>query len=112
MRTIQLKIVPMKTADRDLPDLVFADALKQITEFKEGGFASAELRQIIRLHDAIDAATDARQGCVLVEDRDWEYLCGRLDGHKWTFANRAFVQLEDAVRDAPSVEVTQLHAAE
>ena len=108
MRKIELKSVPVRTADRELPDFVFADGLKQLTEFKEGGVQSAELRQIIRLHDAIDAAVDARQPCVLIEDRDWEYLCDRMKAHKWTFAHRAFVQLEDAVFDAPSVDVTQV----
>lgn len=104
MRSVELRTVEIgAVAGNNVPPLRFSEAIKAISEIKEGGMRIAELRQCLRVADAVDAAVATGKDHVLLEEQDWMYLCGRVDAHVFPFAFKAFADLADAIARAETV---------
>ena len=65
------------------------------------GVTKAELRKSLPLLDKIEQAN----GSLLLEDEEWDYLKQKMANASWAFVHRALLEFEDAIENAPKVEV-------
>lgn len=90
-----MKAIPMKTVG----DLSYRDVLREVTRRPldpQRGADIAEMRQSIRLLDAIEAA----DGTLELEDADYDHLKTKLEHMQWNVIDKRIVQLTDDVMNA------------
>jgi hypothetical protein len=78
-----------------------AEGISQIAEIKEGGMRMTEMRQCLRIHDAVAVAVTRNTDGVILEDVDWGYLTGRLATHPFPFACAGFDHFAALIENAP-----------
>jgi hypothetical protein len=111
VRYVRLSRLP----DPDQPDnrefdLDFAVTLRQVVKrpVTQGGADITEMRQGIRLLDALDACDS---DVLALEDADWENLKAKTLAMPWAVIDRRILRLIDAVLDAlptPPLELSRV----
>jgi len=84
--------VPLKT----LGDIVYAEVLREVVRRPldpRAGISIDEMRQSLRVLDALDAAN----GTLDLEDADYDHLKAKLLGMQWNVVDRRILQLVDDV---------------
>jgi hypothetical protein len=113
VKSIPLKVVSLKAPGvANESDLKFAEAIPAILAMKQGGMPVDEMRKVMRVSDACDAAFAEGRETLLLEDADWTYVKMRMEAHSFPFGASAFVDLVDAVTNAKTVEVEVAKRAE
>lgn len=95
-----MKHIPLKTLpDPRLGDIVYQDVLREVVRRPldvQRGASIEEMRQSIRVLDAIDAAN----GTLELEDSDYQHLKQKLNSMQWNVADKRIVTLYDDVMGA------------
>src|SRR4030095_6591706 len=96
----RMKKIPLKTLpDPRLGDIVYQDVLGEAVRPPldvQRGASIEEMRQSIRVLDAIDAAN----GTLDLEDSDYQHLKQKLAAMQWNVVDRRLVQLVEDVEGA------------
>lgn len=69
------------------------------------GMTIADMRQRLKIADAVDAAKKANAPCVELEDAEHGLLVRLLDVHPFAIAHKDLVAIADAVREAKDAAV-------
>lgn len=99
-----MKHIPLKTLpDRYLsgPDIEYAQVLREVVGRPlnaQQGVGIAEMRQSLRMLDAIDAAN----GTLELEDEDYALLLEKLLAMSWNRVDKRIIQMIDDVSLATS----------
>ena len=86
-----LRSIPLRTRDAQLPDqtgeprpLTWAYLVRAVLLApRRNGVQVAELRQIGKVLDALDAAEAAGKTELLLDEAQWNYLRGAVEAHPW-----------------------------
>jgi uncharacterized Fe-S cluster-containing radical SAM superfamily enzyme len=97
-----MKQIPLKElVDGQGPPIVYADVLREVVRQpldRQRGVSIVEMRQSIRVLDALEAAN----GTLQLEDADYLHLKAKLEGMQWTLVDRRLLQLIEDVLGAES----------
>jgi len=93
MKTIELKTVPLNLhgVDTEFSYAEFIEILMQSPEKPTEGANIAEIRNSMRVLDALEAAEKE----LVLEDADFEYLLRRVNSARFTASNKVFVDFVD-----------------
>lgn len=98
-----MKHIPLKTlADErypGAPDIEYATVLREVVRRPldpQKGVQIAEMKQSLRVLDAIDAAN----GTLDLEDADYDHLKTKLDAMNWNVVDARIIQLVEDVSNA------------
>jgi hypothetical protein len=95
-----LKHIPLRTLpDTRLGDIVYQDVLREVCRRPldpQKGASIEEMRQSIRVLDALDAAN----GTLELEDADFAHLKEKLERMPWNVVDKRIVTLIDDVNGA------------
>lgn len=97
MRQVPIK----KLKEENGPELDYIEILRMLVRVPEdprAGIGIEEIRKALRILDVLDGGT--KDGHVLLEDADYQYLAARVKAHKWPMATREIVEFYDDVVNA------------
>jgi hypothetical protein len=96
MKLIELKTLP---GEGQVPEVVYATVLREVIKRPldpQRGAEIAEIRQSIRVLDAIDKAN----GVLELEDSDYEHLKQKTLAMPWNMIDRRIIEFVDDVTSA------------
>lgn len=99
MRRIPLTIRLAKQGSPFPGSVIDAAVIKQIISIADPdrGMNLAEMRQGIKVLDALEAGSDTE---FELENAEWEYLCAKIQTFRWAVADPRFVALVDTILQA------------
>jgi hypothetical protein len=121
-----MKILPLKTIatrplglDPEAPPVVLSYTNMIVSVLMaprpQQGTAAAEMRQILRIADIVEAAQKAELPNCKIENQDWTYLRDRVNAFPWLFCTAEILQFVDDIANAetfdPNAPATQPPAA-
>jgi hypothetical protein len=98
-----MKSIPLRTLDApdNSPPIIYSDVLREVVRRPlntQAGIQIAEMRQSLRVLDAIDASN----GTLELEDADYTLLKEKINAMPWSMADRRIIELVDDVNNASS----------
>lgn len=114
-----MKKIPLKTVeirmDPTLPPgkLSYQEVMTMALERPENpqvGATAGEMRKSIKIMDKIDAAVEADQDHVLLEDDVHKALADRVENYPFAKTNRQLLAIVDEIVDAEDVTVKEVSA--
>lgn len=98
MKRIALRSLPDPHLPKDHPShtIHYRDVVEQVIRAPlnpQGGVGIDEMRQSIRVLDALDKA----DGTLQLEDADWNHLVAKTKAMQWAFADRRILTFIDDV---------------
>ena len=98
-----MKKIILKTLDApdNSPPIEYASVLREVVRRPlnaQQGIQIAEMRQSLRVLDAIDASN----GTLELEDADYALLKEKINAMPWSMADRRIIELVDDVNNASS----------
>lgn len=104
MRKIEMRTTHITIDGKPAQEVSFAQIIQQVLHAAPDGMSVGDLRRAVRIIDAADAVWQRKGDALLLEDDDYAYLQRRWKETKFPLAQRAVVELDDAIDGATHVD--------
>lgn len=107
MRKISTESIDMgSVGDNKLGTSNAGELVTTVLAMKPDGMDMQELRQCLRVLDAVKAAEGKAH--IFLDDADWSYLVQRLDVHRWRIPSHGFEKFDGMVRTAEKFDPNEV----